>query len=238
MPFQTSALVDPSPGLEGGWASVNPHTSMLNPNNGDPTISAYSSWKAGTGGVIVGRFAFADLTTGLVTSAHPGTSNVRVGFVHRYHPVIIPGYLGQNYSGLYAGQEVDIADGGDFWVRIAAGSAAGPKLFASYVDGSAIPGVSGTPPTATGVTATTTSGSPNLTVVAGGTLLPGQPISGTGIPAGAYIVSATGATAVMSANASASGSGVAITQTTAFETRWYVDSLAPAGGLSKISTRG
>lgn len=238
MPFQTSVLSEPAPGLEGGWASTNPHTSMLNPNNGDPTTSGYSSWKAGTAGVIVGRFAFADTITGLVTSAHPGTSNVRVGFVHRYHPVLIQGYLGTSFMGLYAGQEVDVADGGDFWLRIAAGSAPGPKLFASYADGSAIPGAAGATITATGVTATTTNGSPNLTAAAGGTLYPGQPISGTGIPAGTYIVSTSGATAVMSANATASGTAVAITQTTAFETRWYVDSFAPSGGLSKISTRG
>ncbi len=238
MPFQSTALVDPSPGLEGGWASVNVHTSMLNPNNGDPAISAYSSWKAGAGGLIVGRFAFADTMSGLVTSAHPGTAAVRVGFVHRYHPVIIQAFLGQAAMTLYAGQEVDIADGGDFWARIPAGSAPGPKLFASYADGSAIAGVAGTPPTATGVTATTTNGSPNLTAVTGGTLLPGQPISGAGIPAGTYVVSAMGATAVMSASATAAGTGVAITQTTALETRWFIDSFAPAGGLSKISTRG
>ena len=238
MPFQTSALIDPAPGLEGGWASVNVHTSMLNPNNGDPTTSTYSSWKAGVGGVIVGRFGFCDVNTGLVYGFHPGTANVRVGFIHRYHPVIIPGYLGQAYSGLYAGQEVDPADGGDFWIRMPAGSAAGPKLFANYADGTPIGGVAGTPPTATGVTATTANGSPNLTAVAGGTLLPGQPISGTNIPAGTYIVSVSGATAVMSANATGAGTGVALTQTIALETRWYVDSLAPAGGLSKISTRG
>lgn len=238
MPFQTTVLTDPAPGFDGGWASVNPHTSMLNPNNGDPTTSAYASWKTGATGCTVGRFGFADSLAGSVTSAHPGTANVRVGFVHRHQPVIVTAFLGQNASSLYAGQEVDIADGGDFWVRVAAGATPGQKLFASIADGTAIAGTAGTAPTATGVTATTTSGSPNLTVVAGGTLVPGQPVSGAGIPASAYIVSVSGATAVMSANASASAGGVAITQTTAIETRWYADSLAPAGGLTKMSTRG
>jgi hypothetical protein len=238
MPFQTSALIDPAPGLEGGWASVNPHTSMLNPNNGDPTTTGYSSWKAGTGGVIVGRFGFCDTLTGLVTSAHPGTSAVRVGFIHRYHPVIIPNYLGQAYSGLYAGQEVDPADGGDFWAKLAAGGTPGQKLFASFADGSAIAGTAGSPPTLAGTTVTTVSGSPNITAVAGNALVPGAPISGTGIPAGAYVVSVSGTTAVLSANATASNSGVTVTQTTAVETRWYVESFAPAGGLSKMSTRG
>lgn len=238
MPFQTAVLTEPSPGLEGGWASVNPHTSMLNPNTGDPTTSGYSSWKVGAGGVIVGRFAFCDMLTGLVTSAHPGTANVRVGFVHRYHPVLIPGYLGSTFTGLYAGQEVDPADGGDFWARVAAGASPQQKLFASIADGTVIAGTAGSAPTATGVTVSTTNGSPNVTAVAGGTLYPGQPVTGTGIPANTYVVSTNAATAVLSANATATGTGVAITQTIAIESRWFADSLAPAGGLTKISTRG
>lgn len=233
MPFQTTALVEPAPGLEGGWASVNPHTSMLNPNNGDPTISAYSSWKVGAAGATVGRFCFCDTTTGLVTSAHPGTATVRVGFLHRYHPVLIPGYTGQSYSTLYAGQEADPADAGDFWVRIAAGSAPGPTLYASFADGSAIPAAAAATTT---YSVTTTNGSPNLTGVGAGAFA-GQPITGTGIPANTYLVSVTGTTAVMSANATASGT-VTATATTTVLTRWYVDSLSPAGGLSKISTRG
>jgi hypothetical protein len=235
MPFQTTALVDPSPGLEGGWASINPHTSMLNPNNGDPTISAYSSWKVGATGAIIGRFCFCDTTTGLVTSAHPGTSTVRVGFLHRYHPVLIPAYLGQAYTSLYAGQEADPADAGDFWVRIAAGSGPGPALYATIADGSAVAAAAaGT----TTFSATTTNTSPNLTAVGAGAFA-GQPISGTGIPANTYLVSvnSVAGTAVMSANATASGT-ITVTATTTILTRWYVDSLSPAGGLSKMSTRG
>jgi hypothetical protein len=62
-------------------------------------------------------------------------------------------------------------------------------------------------------TATTTSGSPNLTVVTPTTgWKNGMAISGTGIPAGTRILSGAGtATMVMSANATASASGVAIT---------------------------
>lgn len=172
MPFQTSVLVEPVPGFEGGWASINPHTSMLNPNNGDPAISGYSSWKVGAGGLTVGRFAFADTVTGLVTSVGIVSATVRVGFVHRFQPVLIAGYLSQAGNSLYAGQEVDIADGGDFWVRLAAGSSPGTKLFATLADGSAVTGA------------------------------PGGAVAG------------------------------------AIETRWFVDSFAPAGGVVKMSTRG
>jgi hypothetical protein len=62
-------------------------------------------------------------------------------------------------------------------------------------------------------TATTTSASPNLTVVAPTTgWQNGMAVSGAGIPAGTTIVSGAGtATMVMSANATASAAGVAIT---------------------------
>jgi hypothetical protein len=238
MPFQTSVLNEPAPGLEGGWASNNVWTSMVNPNNGDPTAPGYTSWQVGATGVTVGRFAFADTTSGLVTTAHPGTTTVRAGFVHRYQPVVINGYLGQTGSTMYPGQEVDIVDGGDLWARFPTGGTLGQKVFVSYADGTATTGVAGSTPTATGVTATTTNGSPNLTAVAGGTLYPGQPISGAGIPAGTMIVSVGNGTAVMSANATASAAGVAITQTTALETRWFLDSPVAAGNIGKISPRG
>lgn len=62
-------------------------------------------------------------------------------------------------------------------------------------------------------TATTTSGSANLTLVTPTTgWQNGMPVSGTGIPAGTTIASGAGtATMVMSANATASASAVAIT---------------------------
>lgn len=239
MPFQTTVLTEPAPGLIGGWCSANVHTSMVNPNNGDPTSPAYTSWQVGPNGLTVGRFCFADTATGLVYPSHPGTSTVRVGFVHRYQPVLINAYLTQIGSTMNPGQEVDITDSGDFWMQIPAGSGPGPKLFASFADGSAIPGTVGGTVTGTAVTANTTNGSPNLANVSG-PLSAGQPVSGTGIPAGTYIITgaATGGTAVMSANATATGAAVSVTPTTAIETRWYVDALSPAGGISKTSTRG
>lgn len=239
-----------APGVEGGWASANPHVSMLQPNTGDLTDANAASWKVGAAGAIIGRFAFADVVTGQVTSAHPGTGanfvegpsgqpgRVRVGFVQRDQISLITAWLAESGMTVQPGAGITLLTRGDVWAKFAAGAAVGAFVFASFADGSAIAGNTSTAPTATGVTATTTNGSPNLTAVAGGTLLPGQPVSGTGIPAGAYIVSATGTTAVLSANATASGSGIAITQTTAFLTQWRVDSLAAAGDIAKISVWG
>ena len=238
MPFQTSVNANPAPGLEGGWASGNPRFSLLTPGNGDPALQTYAAWTAGPSGVIVGRFGWANTATGVVTSAHPGVSTVRNGFVHRYHPVVITTWLGETSMLLTAGLEVDIMDSCDVWAKFAAGATVGQKVFQSYADSSAIAGTAGSAPTATGVTVSMNN-SVNLTAVAGGTLVPGQPVSGAGIPAGAYVVSVGSGTAVISAaTTGGAATGVAVTQTTAFETRWFVDSPAAAGDIAKISTRG
>jgi hypothetical protein len=233
MPFQSSVNAQPAPGLEGGWASVNPHASRLQPSTGDPTEAAYASWKVGASGVIVGRFAFCQISTGLVTSAHPGTTGVVVAFVQRDQPVFITAYLGQASNLMYAGQEISVLDACDVWCRFAAGAAAISPVYASYADGSAI--ASAAAPTTT-YSVTTTSGSTALTGIGAGAVA-GQPISGTGIPAGAFLATLTGTTGTLSANATASGT-VTATATTGFLTRWTTDSAAAAGELAKISTRG
>lgn len=233
MPFQSAVNAYPAPGLEGGWASVNQHFSRLQPNTGDPTESAYASWRVGPAGVIVGRFAFCQMSTGLVSSAHPGTTGVVVAFVQRDQPVFITAFLGETANNMYAGQEISVLDACDVWARFAAGAAGGLPVYASYADGSAI--ASATAPVGTAVTVTNTSGTAALNVTSG-TLYPGQPITGTGVPAGAYIISVSGATATMSANSTAAVTSV--TPGTGLLTRWTTDSVAAAGELAKISTRG
>lgn len=228
--FQTSVATQQAPGIEGGFFGSNPHYTLTNPDEG--------MWVAGAIGPIVGRFAWANTATGLVTSQHPGVATVRVGFVHRDQPVIIAGLLTQANNQVIAGQGVDLLDDGPMWARFAAGATIGHKVYASYADGSCRSAATASAATATGVTVTTTSDSANLTAVAGGTLVPGQPVSGTGIPEGAYIVSATATTAVLSANATANGTAIAVTQTTDFETAWTVRSTAASGEIAKISVRG
>lgn len=245
--FQTSVNAYLSPGIEGGWASNNPYVSMLSSNTGDLSDPTSGAWRVGTTGAIIGRFAFADVVTGLVTSANPGTGvpfvegtsgqpgRVRVAFVQRDQLALITAYLGSDTLTLFSGQNVSLLARGDVFARFAAGAAVGSFVFASFADGSAVAGATTTAPTTT-YSVTTASGSPNLTAVGAGAYA-GQPISGTGIPAGAYLVSVNGTTAVMSANASATGT-VTATATTAQLTPWRVDSLAGNGELAKISVWG
>lgn len=229
MAFQTSVATQQSPGIEGGFSGFNPHYTLTNPDEG--------MWVAGSPGPFVGRFAWANTANGKVTSAHPGVATVRYGFVHRDQPVVIAGLLVGDSNQVVAGQGIDLLADGPMWARFAGGAAIGQKVYMSYADGSCRAAATGAAATTT-FSVTTTSGSPNLTAVGAGAYA-GQPVSGTGIPAGAYLasVNATAQTAVLSANATASGT-VTATATTDFETDWSVRSTAGNGELAKISVRG
>lgn len=229
MAFQTTApAAKPSPWIEGGWTGFNPHFTLTNPDE--------YMWVAGAVGPYVGRFGWADVATGKVTSAHPGTADVRVGFVHRDQPAVITGLLVGTSNQVVSGQGIDLLEDGPVAARFAAGVAkTGLKVYASFADGSCRAAATGSAATTT-FSVTTSNGSPNLTAVGAGAAA-GQPISGTGIPAGAYLVSVNGTTAVMSANATASGT-VTATATTDYETQWSTKSLCGNGELAKISVRG
>lgn len=244
MGFQQSVNSYVAPGLPGGWASYNPGASLLQPNTGDLTLPNAQSWKVGTTGAIVGNFAFADTTTGLVTAASPGTGTVetdaatgrlRVGFVQRDQTSLITEWLDNATLTVPAGVGITLITAGDVWTAFSAGATIGQFVFARYADGSAVAGDTTTAPTTT-FSVTTTSGSANLTAVGAGAVA-GMPVSGTGIPAGAYLVSVSGSTAVLSANATASGT-VTATGTVAALTRYRVRSAASATELAKISVQG
>lgn len=229
MAFQTSVASQQSPGIEGGFYGANPHFTLTSPDEG--------MWVVGATGVTIGQFAWANTANGQVTSQHPGAANVRCGFVHRDQPAVISGMLSGTSNVVVAGQGIDLLEDGPVWARFAAGATIGQKVYAAYADGSARSAVAGAAATVTrSVTTTNTSTAISYT---GGAIFPGQPVSGTGIPAGAYVVSVNAAagTAVISAAATASGA-VTGTFTTDFETALVVRSTAAAGELAKISIRG
>jgi uncharacterized phage protein gp47/JayE len=62
----------------------------------------------------------------------------------------------------------------------------------------------------TQTSATLINGNPSITIVSATGIAPGQTIVGIAIPAGTTVVSITGTTVVMSANATANGTGVAV----------------------------
>lgn len=228
MAFQTSVASQQAPGIEGGFFGDNPYFSLVTPDE--------AMWVAGSAGVTIGQFAWANTANGQVSSANPGVTTVRVGFVHRDQPSVIAGLLVGTSNLVVAGQTIDLLEDGPVWARFAAGATIGQKVYASYADGSCVSAATATPATVTRSVTTHTTTAIDYT---GGAIFPGQPISGTGIPSGAYIVSVNAAagTAVLSAAATASAT-VTGTFTTNFETAFTVRSTAGSGELAKISVRG
>lgn len=246
MAFQTAVRRYIAPGVKGGWASANPHASLLQSNNGDlgETASPIAVWMVGAAGVIVGQFAFADTVTGEVTSGSPGgvlmtdtaAGTVRVGFVQRDQFALITPYMAGSGVTLFEGQPVTLLAEGDVWAQFAGGAAMGQFVFASYADGSAIAGATSTPPTAAATTVTNTSGQPTLTVTAGPIPAVGSPITGAGVPAGTRVITVAGNVVTMSANSTADVTS--ITATTAAPTPYRVASVAANGDIAKITAQG
>lgn len=233
--FQNTAPASQmAPGIEGGFYGFNPIFTLVNPDEGQWNVGVGS---AATPGAFVGRFAWANTANGQVTSAHPGVTTVRVGFVHRDQNVYIVGLLVQSSMLLTQGQGIDLLEDGPMWGRFAAGCSVGQKVYTSYADSSLRAAATASAATTT-FSATTVSGSPNLTAVGAGAFA-GQPISGAGIPASTFLVSVnpTAQTAVMSANATASAT-VTVTATTDFETAWTTRSACLSGEVAKLSVRG
>jgi hypothetical protein len=226
---QTVVNSDPTPGLSGDFCSANPRYSM---------IAGPGQLVAGAAGVIVGRFAWARNDNGQVSNAHPGVP-ARLGFVGRNQPALITTWLAQFGNTVQPGLEITLFDAADLWMGpFTSAVTMGFKVFVSYADGTMSAAAAGAAVTGTAITATTNS-TTTLSALSG-PLLAGQPISGTGIPAGAYVVTggATGGTAIISAAATASASGVSITPTTALETKWFADSTQLSGENAMTSTRG
>jgi hypothetical protein len=127
MPFQTQVNLTQAPGVAGDFCSANPRHSVL---------SVPGGFIAGTGGLTVGLFAWADTATGTVL-LNTGTG-VPTCFVHRAMAALITTYLSEFGTTIPAGFGVGEAfNGGDFWVKNAGASAVavGMKAFANLTNG-------------------------------------------------------------------------------------------------------
>ncbi|WP_186260372.1 structural cement protein Gp24 [Burkholderia gladioli] len=225
MPFQTSVYQQPEVGVAGSRASMNPVS-------------------------VISRIAQAVVTVGAFV--WPGTDSDNqvqnigtgkpLGFAVRDQNGIIPGYLAEASMQVPVGFPVQVAEQGEWFAKSANNATLGQKVYANYGDGSLSFGATGSASTNAGITANTASNT-TLTVTAntGAPIQVGQPVSGTGIPAGTYIAAlgtGTGAagTYTMSQAATATGTGVTVTATTNVETKFVVTRGGNAGAVLKIST--
>jgi hypothetical protein len=131
--MQTAVNTQPTPAVEGDFASTNPrYTVMAGPGG---LVAAPS-------GVTVGRFAWLlasplDADGAPMQASNTGSGPV-AGFVHREQQGLITNFLGDASMTVPVGFPVTLFESGDFWVRNNGSGAntLGQKAFASTTDGS------------------------------------------------------------------------------------------------------
>lgn len=125
MSFQTKINRDLPRAVAGDFASTNPRYSILAGEGALRTAVA----------IAVGAFAFADLDTGLVYSAHD--AGRAVGFVHRNNQAVVnPG----NTSSMLvsAGKETALFSKGDFYTVFGTDVEVGDAVYALDADGTPV----------------------------------------------------------------------------------------------------
>jgi hypothetical protein len=130
MGFQTQVYQQPNPAVAGDFASANPRATVL---------AGPGQLVAGSAGVTVGRFAWAD-TDGIVSNAGTG---VPTGFVHREQQGVITIWLAESSMIIPEGLMVVLHNLGDFWAQTTTAATAGQKVFASNTDGTIAAGDAG-----------------------------------------------------------------------------------------------
>ncbi|MDE1012541.1 MAG: hypothetical protein OSB38_43495 [Paraburkholderia fungorum] len=226
MGFPNAVRLQPEVGVAGSRASMNPVSVISRLAQGVVNIAAFV-WP-GTD------------TDNQVTNAGTGKP---LGFAVRDQSGIVPNYLQEASMQVPSGFPLEVAERGEWFASSANNvSTLGQKVYANYGDGSLSFAASGAPSSNANITANTASNT-TLTVTAntGAPIQVGQPVSGTGIPAGTYI-SALGTgtggagTYTLSQAATATGTGVTVTSTLNVETPFVVTRGGAAGAVIKIST--
>ncbi len=145
----------------GAFASrvIGQNLEFLGPYHSVP--AGAGAWRAGVGGLLTGRFGFADPTTGSVLNSQTDPSNA-VGIVipmqnvNRANGGVVGGpaafggpvaqWSWQTYDKLAKawrlrqGIVTTLMDAGNFWLKFDGGANYGDTVYASLVDGSAISG--------------------------------------------------------------------------------------------------
>lgn len=127
--FQSVINQYPAPGVEGGFASTNPHATYL---------AGEAALVAGTSGLTVGRFAWD--VNGVASNAGTGAPS---GFVNRDGQASITVWLGQASNLIQPGREATLMTAGDFWARTSTAATRGQKIFASLTTGQVQTGAAG-----------------------------------------------------------------------------------------------
>jgi hypothetical protein len=132
MGFQTTVNLQQAPAVAGDFATANPRASFP---------AGEGQYVAGAAGVTVGRFAWIDAATGLVSNTGTGKPD---GFIHREQQALITVYLAEASNLVPQGFPVTVMRNGDYWATSTVAAATkGQKAFAKLSDGTIQPGAAG-----------------------------------------------------------------------------------------------
>lgn len=241
MTFQTSVNNQPGVGIEGGIASANPCAAYVTGPNG--LISGAA--------VTVARFGWTvdGLTVNNSSVAAPpaaGVARVPQGFIPNNQQGLFSTFsLAESGVTMLPGQAMGMYTRGDFWAKMPAAAAAtiNPplKAFANLFTGAVYPAAAGAVVSAASMTASFATSVMTVTVNSG-SLVVGQAITGTGVPANTYILSfgtmtgAANATGTVNLTTSPGtvGSAAGIVASNHIETSFAILSACAASELAKI----
>ena len=132
MGFQTTVNLQQAPAVAGDFATANPRASFP---------AGEGQYVADTAGVTVGRFAWINASTGLVSNTGTGKPD---GFIHREQQALISVYLAEASNVVPQGFPVTVMRTGDYWATATVGAATkGQKVFAKLSDGTVQAGAAG-----------------------------------------------------------------------------------------------
>lgn len=235
MGFQRTMNNDLPLAVAGDFASSNPRATVL----------AYEGQLvADTAGVAIGRFAWADYSTGKVNNFRAGNtaSQIPSGFIHREQQALITAFLGEATMLVPQGLMITIYDSGDFFATALTNFTRSQKVFGSVSTGQVSAGAAGALLNDGAVVTGSISGTTlTVTAVTSGTLKAGQPIAGSGVTAGTVILAqltgTPGGIGTYSVSASQTAASTTITSQDSIETKWFVRNTGVAGELMAISSR-
>lgn len=224
--FQSVVNLQQAPAIAGDFASANPRASRL---------AGEGALVVGTGGCVVGRFAWVDDIE--VTNAGTGSPS---GFVHRDMQAVITVYLAEGSNVVPAGRPITLMVAGDFWATSLTAATVGQTVYADHNTGAVGTGATA-PDTFTG-TASFATNVMTVTVATTGTLKVGDKVTSAGVAAGTTITAlgtGTGGTGTYTLSTSPGTiTAQAVTATSYESTAFKVASTADAGELIKITTWG
>lgn len=126
--FQKTVNLNLAYGVEGDFFTTGPYTTVP---------AGPGELTAGPLGVVIGRWAWADDATGVVTNAKPASGAVRNGFVGwAGQHAAITGFLDEATMTINPGFEVTLYNSGVYAVKAPAGGAQiGQKVYANTTTG-------------------------------------------------------------------------------------------------------